>query len=479
MPVDKHVLELEAAPSSSASGRSALVADLEGLFSEGGIRQRRRAHRRRSLSWVIAIRSANALRRLSDLLLALLLITVLCPVMLALLIAARLSGCGIRAQPRLGRWATHFRQYEFYFPSTPVFSHLAFAHTLPSLFNVLKGEMSFIGPRPASPDENFAEERTAWQRYNLRPGLLSLWWLRKQANIAYTSELGLDLEYVETNTLWGDLGIAMRAVPVAFFGGSANTAPAELHFLGVEIDNLTMAEASTQIVAFARGDEPVQVCFVNADCVNIAFGNREYRAILSRARLVLADGIGVRLAGTILNQNIRENINGTDMLPFLCAAAEQSGTSLYLLGGQPGVPEGVAQWMTEHYPGLKIAGHRHGYFTPEEEPAIVRAIAASGAGILLVAFGTPRQDAWIAQHMHELGVRVSIGVGGLFDFYSGRIPRAPIWVRELGIEWMYRFYREPRRMWRRYFLGNAIFLYRVACERMRAQESQSAGGAAP
>jgi N-acetylglucosaminyldiphosphoundecaprenol N-acetyl-beta-D-mannosaminyltransferase len=479
MAVEKDGLEVDEVATSDPAYRHALVVDLEGRFSQGGIRHRRRAHRRRSLSWVIAIRSAGALRRLSDALVAALLIAVLCPFMLALLIAARLSGCGIRRKLRLGRWATHFFQYEFYFPATPMFSHLAFAQTLPALFNVLKGEMSFIGPRAASPDESFPEERTAWQRYNLRPGLLSLWWLRKRANIAYTTELGLDLEYVETNTLWGDLGIAMRAVPVAFLGGGATTAPPELHFLGVDIDNLTMAEASAQIVAFAQGAEPIQVCFVNADCVNITFADDEYRANLARARLVLADGIGVRLAGTILNQNIRENINGTDMLPFLCAAAEQADVSLYLLGGQPGVPEGVAQWMADRYPKLRIAGLHHGFFSKHEEAGMVQEIAASGAGILLVAFGTPLQERWIMAHRRELGPMVSIGVGGLFDFYSGRIPRAPIWIRELGIEWCYRFYREPRRMWRRYFVGNAVFLYRVACERMRAHGSHRTGGAAP
>jgi N-acetylglucosaminyldiphosphoundecaprenol N-acetyl-beta-D-mannosaminyltransferase len=110
---------------------------------------------------------------------------------------------------------------------------------------------------------------------------------------------------------------------------------------------------------------------------------------------------------------------------------------------------------------------------------VIEGIRNSGAGILLVAFGTPRQERWIAAHKHEIGAKVAIGVGGLFDFYSGRIPRAPIWARELGFEWFYRFYCEPRRMWRRYFVGNAVFLYRVFCERLGAHGSHRTGGAAP
>jgi N-acetylglucosaminyldiphosphoundecaprenol N-acetyl-beta-D-mannosaminyltransferase len=457
---------IESSPHNS-SARSALLVDLDSGFSESGIQHRRRARYRRSLSWLVATRAINALRRVMDISFAALLLAILSPGLLLLAIGAHLSGGGIRRQPRLGRWATHFNQYEFCFSPADGVSQRNFLDTLPALFNVLKGEMSFIGPRAVSPKATIREERTAWKRYDLRPGLLSLWWLRKRANIAYSSEVDLDLEYVETNSLWGDFGIAIRAIPAAFFGGGVSSAPPELKFLGVRMHNLTMAEASAQIVTLTEGTEPAQICFVNADCVNIAFADPAYRATLAEARYVLADGIGVRVAGTIFNQHIRENINGTDMLPYLCAAAEEAGLSLYLLGGRPGVPEGAAAWIAERYPGLKIAGSRHGYFSEEEESQVIQDVAAARADILLVAFGAPRQDKWIAAHKNALGVKVAIGVGGLLDFYAGRVPRAPIWMREIGMEWLYRFYQEPRRMWRRYFLGNAVFLYRVFRERLR------------
>ncbi len=458
--------------------REMLLVKLVDGFSEEGIRHRQRAHYMHSLSWIAAIRAAAGLRRFSDALLASILFVILCPVLLLLLILARSSGGGIRQRPRLGRWATHFGQFEFYFPSGSRLSTLEVFRTLPSILNILKGDMSFIGPRAISPDEILGEERTAWKRYNLRPGLLSLWWLRKRANIAYTSEVGLDLEYVETNSLWGDLGIAARAIPAVFLGGESSIAPAKLKFLGVTIDNLTMSEASVEIARMASAQHPSQVSFVNADCVNIAFSDPIYKSVLADSQLVLADGIGVRLAGVVLNQNVRENINGTDMLPFLCAAAEEAGLSMYLLGGRPGISDGAAEWIAHRYPRLKIAGNRDGYFTNDEEPHVLEAIARSGADILLVALGAPRQEKWIAAHKAEVGAKVSIGVGGLLDFYSGRIPRAPVWMRELGMEWFYRFWQEPRRMWRRYFMGNVVFLYRVAMERLHARSSARSGGVA-
>ena len=112
--------------------------------------------------------------------------------------------------------------------------------------------------------------------------------------------------------------------------------------------------------------------------------------------------------------------------------------------------------------------------TDAEEPEVIRGIRDSGADLLLVAMGAPRQDLWIQRHLAATGVKVAMGVGGLFDFYSGRIPRAPRWVREIGLEWLYRFSREPRRMWRRYFLGNPLFLARVLMEKGRGRLPEKA-----
>ncbi len=474
--IDPHPPAARSAP----LGRRSLLIDLDGGFSEHGIRHRRRARYCRSLAWTVTIAFVSVLRRFTDILVASVLLVGLSPLLLLLFALAVASGGGVRKRECLGRWAARFEQYDLYFPPESSLVRMRFVHSLPALWNVIRGEMSLVGPRPVSPHESLTDDPAAWKRYDLRPGLLSLWWLRKRANMAYVSESGLDMEYVETNTLWGDLGIAVRAIPAMFLRVGRSEAPGVLRFLGVRIDNLTMAEAARRIISDARERRAAQVCFVNADCVNLSYRDSDYGAVLGRADLVLADGIGVRVAGAVFNQNIRENINGTDMLPYLCEAAEEAGLSMYLLGGRPGVPEGAAAWMAAHYPQLRVAGVRDGYFSEQDQANVIREIKATGADILLVALGAPRQDKWIAKYGEELEVGVAIGVGGLLDFYSGRIQRAPVWVRELGMEWFYRFSQEPRRMWRRYFVGNAVFLFRVARERVRNRRRMvSEGGAVP
>lgn len=258
---------------------------------------------------------------------------------------------------------------------------------------------------------------------------------------------------------WAPLGsTAETATPIA----PLTRAPLRREYiLGIPIDNVSMTAAVHEVLECLEDEIPTRVCFVNADCVNIAFRDAAYAHGLRHANLVFADGVGMRWAGRALGRPIVENVNGTDMFPQLCRGLVATDRSVFLLGGRPGVAEDVAAWMTKTYRDIRIAGTRNGYFTAEEEPQVVAEIAASGAELLLVAMGDPRQTLWIEQHLPKLGVRVAMGVGGLFDFFSGRVPRAPLWMRQLGLEWLYRLYQEPRRLWRRYVVGNVIFLARL------------------
>jgi N-acetylglucosaminyldiphosphoundecaprenol N-acetyl-beta-D-mannosaminyltransferase len=296
--------------------------------------------------------------------------------------------------------------------------------------------------------------------------LICLHWIRRQTNIDYSREIEADRQYVATQSLRGDLGIVLRALPALFLGGTQGVTADVATILDIRIDNLTLDHAVEQVVAQLAANEPSQVCFVNADCVNIAQHDLQYLEILRRADLTLADGIGLKLAGKILGSPIRQNVNGTDMFPRLCSALSRSGRGMFLLGGLPGVPEAVRDWLAANYPQVNVRGCHHGYFSPQQEPAVLRQIAESGAELLLVALGAPRQEKWIDRHQRDTGARVAMGVGGLFDFYSGRIPRCPQWLREMGLEWLYRFWQEPGRLWRRYFVGNGVFLLRVCWARL-------------
>lgn len=230
--------------------------------------------------------------------------------------------------------------------------------------------------------------------------------------------------------------------------------------LDVVIDNLSLVEAA-KLIARKAGDKAslTEFCFVNADCLNIAFENKEYRKLLSEVDFVFGDGSGVRYACKLTGQKIADNINGTDLFPLLCEYSIQNDQSIYFLGGEPGIAEKAAIRSKRRYPKLRIAGHHSGYFLDDGE--IIQKINSAVPDILLVAMGAPEQEMWIHKHKNELSVGVAIGVGGLFDFIAHKVGRAPGWIRLLGFEWLIRLLNEPRRLLHRYLIGNPIFLYRV------------------
>jgi N-acetylglucosaminyldiphosphoundecaprenol N-acetyl-beta-D-mannosaminyltransferase len=207
--------------------------------------------------------------------------------------------------------------------------------------------------------------------------------------------------------------------------------------------------------------------FVNAHCINVAAKDAEYHAILAKADALIADGSGIRLAGSTLGCPIVDNVNGTDLFPLLCSRFAKTGKRMFLLGSAPGVAEKAARWAEEFTGSSIIAGTYHGYFKPAEESAVIEAINASGADLLLVALGVPRQEKWIDSVRSLLQVQLCMGVGALFDFYSDTVSRAPLWMRKIGLEWVWRLLLEPGRMWRRYIVGNVVFIVRLMKLRIR------------
>jgi N-acetylglucosaminyldiphosphoundecaprenol N-acetyl-beta-D-mannosaminyltransferase len=280
--------------------------------------------------------------------------------------------------------------------------------------------------------------------------------------LAYDDEFSIDHEFSAKASFKDRLGLCLRAiVALLLAGGKELEAPSTLHFWGIDIANTTMNDAIDWIGQQVSQKKKCLLAFVNPACLNIAYSDQDYRRVLQHADRVLPDGIGIKLGCRLLNQSLIANLNGTDLFPRLCKQASEQGYGLFLLGGQPGVAEKTAAAMKALYPGLVIAGVRDGFFKAEEEDEIIERINQSGAAILLAGFGVPKQELWLERSMDKLNPMVCMGVGGLFDYYSGRIPRAPLWLREIGLEWLWRLYQEPGRMWRRYLVGNPLFLYRV------------------
>lgn len=239
--------------------------------------------------------------------------------------------------------------------------------------------------------------------------------------------------------------------------------------LGVPVDDVTLPEVVSQVRAWiAAGPGRLrQVTTVNPEFIMAARRDAAFRGVLERADLATADGVGVILAARLLGRPIRARVTGVDLVEALAAAGDPA-LRLFLLGAGPGIAERAAAALAARHPGVTIAGTWAGSPQPSDAPEIMARIEASGANLLLVAFGAPAQDRWIDRHRAELatcGIVIAIGVGGTFDYLAGAVPRAPAVIRRLGFEWLYRLIRQPWR-WRRQ-LVLPLFAALVLRERLR------------
>jgi len=348
----------------------------------------------------------------------------------------------------------------------------------PLLLWVLAGKMSLCGWGLRKPGEALPAIASGAAP---RPAIFSPWLLHQSTRMGVADRESVEAAFCASQSLRGDLSLLLRSLFALLFF-SPLVAPQlskRLELFGIPFVNSTQAEATAVIVgAAASGARGLRaVFFVNPHCFNLANAREDYRAALLQADRIYPDGSGVVLACRMLNTPLKENVNGTDLFPRLCRSAQEQGRSLYLLGGKPGIAERVKERMTGEFPGLKIVGTQHGYFNFEEDSArVIAAVNAAQPDILLVAFGVPLQELWLIEHRDELRVPVRLAVGGLFDFYSGAIRRAPLWLREMGLEWVFRLMLEPRRMFRRYVIGNPKFL--LAVWRYGRRLERSGGNAA-
>jgi N-acetylglucosaminyldiphosphoundecaprenol N-acetyl-beta-D-mannosaminyltransferase len=222
-----------------------------------------------------------------------------------------------------------------------------------------------------------------------------------------------------------------------------------LRILGIPVDATTFDGLLESIAAWiARRDRTYQICTVSPEFVMIAQDDPDFRRVLREADLCAADGVGILFAARYLGQPLPERVTGSDGVPLIATRAAREGWKLFLLGAGPGIAEQTAVRLFERHPGLQIVGTYAGSPAPEEEDEIITRVNDSGADILFVAYGAPRQDQWIARNRERLNVSVAMGVGGTFDFIAGVVPRAPRWMRSLALEWLFRLVRQPWR-WRR------------------------------
>lgn len=240
-----------------------------------------------------------------------------------------------------------------------------------------------------------------------------------------------------------------------------------INFFGVDMDIITVEETLVQISKFIEERTPVQHVVVNVAKLVFAQKDKELKDIINACPLINVDGAGVILGAKFLGIDIPERVAGIDLMDKLIEYSAQRGYRPYFFGAKEEIVKKVVEIYQEKYPNLNIAGYRNGYYTDSEEAELVENIKNSKADILFVAMGSPKKEIFLSKYSKIMEVPFTMGVGGSFDVVAGKVKRAPVWMQKLHSEWLFRLIQEPKRMWKRYFTTNSIFLGMVLKARFK------------
>lgn len=244
-----------------------------------------------------------------------------------------------------------------------------------------------------------------------------------------------------------------------------------IQMLNTFVDNLSMKETIMVVDEYIQKQIPLHLMGINADKINALQNNARLRKIVNECKVINADGASVVWASKVLKKPLKERVAGIDLMCELLRLAEKREYSIYLLGARQEVVEKTKEAIQAKHPRLKIAGIRNGYFPEKEWQEIGRDIIQKHPQIVFVGITSPLKE-YLVEFLQNMNVNcVFMGVGGSFDVLSGRIPRAPKWVQNIGMEWLFRVIQEPGRLWKRYFFGNMQFILRVYTEKYRRRET--------
>lgn len=220
------------------------------------------------------------------------------------------------------------------------------------------------------------------------------------------------------------------------------------------------------------------VAFLNANLSNLAADDPELSDALRRS-LILNDGVGIDIASRMLKgEKFPDNLNGTDFIPRFLSETSHA-LRVYLIGARTEAVEGALEKLRSVNPKHIFVGARNGYFSTQERVEVLETIRGLNPDVVLIALGNPLQEKFADQYIRDMGCTLAICVGGLFDFMSEQAVRAPLWIRRLRSEWLYRLYQDPKRLWKRYLLGNPVFMLRVAGAKVRSMLRKSNGADSP
>ena len=219
-----------------------------------------------------------------------------------------------------------------------------------------------------------------------------------------------------------------------------------ISLLGVKIHRITMAQTLEAVRAFIESGKPHMIVTADASMIAMARKDDDLREIVNSADLVTPDGSGLLWGAKTLGTPLVERVSGVDISREMCRMSGEMGFSIFFLGSEPGVAMAAAENLQKEFPDMLVAGTHHGYFKADEDSEIVRMVRESGAGVLLAGMGIPRQEKWIRKYLAELSVSVAMGVGGSMDVFSGKVKRAPVWMQNHGLEWIYRLCQDPSKI---------------------------------
>ena len=238
-------------------------------------------------------------------------------------------------------------------------------------------------------------------------------------------------------------------------------------FMNTFVDCLTMDETIEEIILAIKEKKCVHNVGINADKINLMQKDEKLVKIINSSEIINADGVSIVLAGKFLGKNIPERVAGIDVVDKLIEICARENFKPYFFGTKQHILEKMIDHYRTLYPELKIAGYRSGYFEDSESISIAENIRQSQADIVFVGFPSPQKEYWIDKYMKYMNVPIALGVGGSFDVISGELKRAPKWMQKSGLEWFYRFLQEPRRLFKRYLVGNFKFCLMVVKARFK------------
>ncbi|TJY34759.1 WecB/TagA/CpsF family glycosyltransferase [Pontimicrobium aquaticum] len=240
-----------------------------------------------------------------------------------------------------------------------------------------------------------------------------------------------------------------------------------ISILNTTIDNLAMNDTLEVIQEAIAKNEQIHHVVVNAGKIVALQNDTQLRQSVNESDVINADGQAVVWASKFLGKPLKERVAGIDLMVNLVRFAHKQRHKIFFFGAKEEVVKKVVEIYSEQYSSKIIAGYRNGYFKREEEKDIAKQIANSGANILFVAISSPTKENFLYENKSILGnVNFIMGVGGSFDVVAGKVKRAPLWMQKSGLEWFYRFIQEPKRMWKRYLIGNSKFIVLVLKEKL-------------